>query len=106
MSNKLLRVLFFVAVPVPVPVSARLYSDLDWVEVLQTQQRYLSYRAILVAILSHHLLVFDNVFYGVSRNYRAMSPADVLPNCVSHRCACVKLSTKGPIDPCGRVLPP
>ena len=40
---------------------------------LEAQQRYFSYRAILVAILSR----------------------DTLQNGVSHRCVCVKLSAKG-----------
>ena len=37
---------------------------------LEAQQRYFSYRAILVAIVSQKSFVF--VFMGVSHNYRAI----------------------------------
>ena len=54
---------------------------------LEAQQRYFSYRAILAATVSQKPLVL--VFYGVSPNYRTIR----CKNGVSHRCACVKLST-------------
>ena len=59
---------------------------------LEAQQRYFSYRAMLVAIISQKCFVL--VFYGVSHNYRAI-------RCkmgVSHRCVCVKLSAKGGVS--------
>ena len=55
---------------------------------LEAQQRYFSYRAILVAILSQNSFVF--VLWGIAQISR-----DMLQNGVSHRCACVKQSAKG-----------
>ena len=55
---------------------------------LEAQQRYLSYRAILAAIVSQ---MFSCLFsWGIAQVSR-----DMLQNGVSDRCACVKLSTKG-----------
>ena len=59
---------------------------------LEAQQRYFSYRAILVAIVSQNLFVL--VFMGIAQLSR-----DMLQNGVSHRCAYVKLSAKGGIAP-------
>ena len=60
---------------------------------LEAQQRYFSYRAIPVAIVSQNVFVL--VFlWGIAQLSR-----DTLQNGVSHRCACVKLSTKGGIAP-------
>ena len=56
---------------------------------LEAQQRYFSYRAILVAIVSQNSLVL--VFIGVSHNYRAIRCKMWL----SHGCVSVKLSAKG-----------
>ena len=53
----------------------------------------LSYRAILAAIVSQNSFVL--VFVGGT----AQLSRDMLQNGVSHRCACVKLSTKGGIAP-------
>ena len=58
------------------------------VVLLEAHQRYFSYRAILVAIVSQKLLVL--VFFGGI----AYLSRDMLQNGVSHRCACV-LSTMG-----------
>ena len=55
---------------------------------LEAQQRYFSYRAILVAIVSQKYFVL--VLWGIAQLSR-----DTLQNGVSHRCACVKLSAKG-----------
>ena len=55
--------------------------------VLEAQQRYLSYREDSCSDSITKLFGA-----GVSRNYRA--PRGALQNGVSHRCACVKLSTK------------
>ena len=56
---------------------------------LEAQQRYFSYRAILVAIVSQNSFVL--AFMG----YRTIIARNTLQNGVSHKCACVKLSTKG-----------
>ena len=60
----------------------------DWSWLLRAQQRYFSYRAILVAIVSQSTFVL--VFRGIAQLSRDMSQ-----NGVSHRCAFVKLSSKG-----------
>ena len=60
-------------------------------EHLEAQQRYFSYRAILVAIVSQNFIVL--VFMG----YRTLS-RDMLQNGVSHRCACVEVSAKGGVS--------
>ena len=59
---------------------------------LEAQQRYFSYRAILVAIVSQNSFVL--VVYG----YRTII-ARYVANGVSHRCPCVKISSKGGIAP-------
>ena len=58
---------------------------------LEAQQRYFSYRAILVVIVSQNSFVL--VFMG----YRTII-ARYVANGVSHRCSCVKLSTKGGVS--------
>ena len=55
---------------------------------LEAQQRYFSYHAMLAAIVSQNSFAF--VFVGIAQLLR-----DMLQNGVSHRCAYVKLSTKG-----------
>ena len=55
---------------------------------LEAHQRYFSYRAMLVAIVSQNYLVL--VLWGIAQISRNM-----LQNGVSRRCACVKISTKG-----------
>ena len=58
---------------------------------LEAQQRYFSYRALLVAIVSQNSFVL--VFMG----YRTVI-ARYVENGASHRCACVKLSAKGGVS--------
>ena len=60
--------------------------------VLEAQQRYSSCRAILATIISQNssVLVFMGGIAQISR--------DTLQSGVSHRCACVKLSTKGGVS--------
>ena len=60
--------------------------------ILEAQQRYFSYRAILVAIVS------QNSFVHVLWDFAQLS-RDTLQNGVSRGCVCVKLSTKGGIAP-------
>ena len=60
---------------------------------LEARQRYFSYRAILVAMVSQNYLAL--AFVG----YRAIIVRDMLQNGVSHRCACVSPSAKGSIAP-------
>ena len=55
---------------------------------LEAQQRYFSYLAIFVAIVSQNSFVL--VLWGI-----AQLSCDTLQNGLSHRCACVKLSAKG-----------
>ena len=57
---------------------------------LEAQQRYSSYRAILVAMVSQNS--FELIFMGIARLTR-----NTLQNDVSHRRACVKPGTKGGI---------
>ena len=59
----------------------------DRVHTLEAQQRHFSYRAILVAIVS------QNIFVLVVMGYRTIIARSVA-KWVSHRCACVKLSTR------------
>ena len=56
---------------------------------LEAQERYLSYRAILVAIVSQNYFVL--AFVGVSHKYRAICSKTG----GSHRCACEKISARG-----------
>ena len=71
---------------------------------LEAQQRYLSYRAMLVAIVSQNSFVL--VFMGhraiivryVAKWGIAQLSRDTLQNGVSHRCACVKLSAWGGVS--------
>ena len=63
---------------------------------LEAQQRYFSYLAMLVAIVSQNSFVL--VFLG-GRWFSAQLSSDMFYNGVLHRCACVKLSTKGGIVP-------
>ena len=55
---------------------------------LEAQQRYFSYRALLLAIVSQNPFVL--VLWGIAHLSR-----DTLQNGVSHRCAYVKRSAKG-----------
>ena len=56
---------------------------------LEGQQRYFSYRAILVAIAQNSACFYGDITQ-LSHN--------VLQNGVSHRCVCVKLRTKGGVS--------
>ena len=60
---------------------------------LEAQQRYLSYQAKRVAIVSQHSLVL--VFMGLAQLSQNMFSYGV-----SHRAACVKLSAKGVLFYC------
>ena len=55
---------------------------------LEAQQRYFSYRAILATIVAQNYFV--HAFVGITHLSR-----DMVQKGVSHRCACVKLSTNG-----------
>ena len=59
---------------------------------LEAQQRYFSYRAMLLAIVSqtHFRACF---LWGIAQLSR-----DTLQNGLSHRCVCAKLSTKGRVS--------
>ena len=67
-------------------VYAHIYIYTHTRHTLEAQQRYPSYRAMLAATVSPN---FSCLFYWVSHNHHNM-----LQNRVSHRCACVKLSTE------------
>ena len=56
--------------------------------ILEAQQRYFSYRAIVVAIVSQNFLFL--FLWGIAQLSR-----DTVRNGVWHRCGCVKLSAKG-----------
>ena len=57
--------------------------------ILEAQQRYFSYRAMLVAIVLQSFFVLV-LWGGIAQLSR-----DTLQNGVSHGCVCAKLSTKG-----------
>ena len=63
--------------------------------VLEAQQRYFSYRAILLAKVSQNSLCL--FLWGIGAYRIAQLSCDMSQNGVSHRCACVKLNTKGAI---------
>ena len=61
------------------------------VDLEAAQQRYFSYRAMLVAIVWQNSFVIVYSFtWGIAQSSR-----DMLQSGVSHRCVCVTLSTKG-----------